>query len=139
MTEVDFYILSESAAEQRTRFACRLADKAFRKGHDVHLHVDDEDRAAQLDELLWSFRPDSFLPHGPPGGPDGERVTIGWGGDPGERKDVMINLALAVPDFVGRFERVAEVVVQDAEIRDSLRRSYKFYRDRGYPVRNNKL
>ena len=139
MTEVDFYILQEDTAQHRAQFACRLADKAFRQGHCVYLHTASAEEAGEIDKLLWSFRQQSFLPHGLLGGEDSERVAIGWQQDPSPHNDVMINLSLQVPEFVGRFQRVAEVVVQQAEIRDSLRSSYKFYKDRGYPLKNNRL
>lgn len=139
MTEVDFYVLDESDGRQRDVFACRLADKAFRQGHQVYLHTASESRARELDELLWSFRPSSFVPHGLLGSGEDERVAIGWQQDPGHHCDVLINLDLTVPDFIGRFHRVAEVVVQSPEVRDALRSSWKFYKDRGYPLKKNDL
>ena len=139
MTEVDFYVLPGNEAAERLQFACRLADKAFRRGHRVYIHTASEAHASEIDELLWSFRSSSFIPHGLQGAADSERVAIGWSDDPGEAHDFMINLNLEVPGFVGRFERVAEVVVQDPAIRDSLRASWKYYKDRGYPIKNNKL
>ena len=139
MTEVDFYVLDDEQAQARNQFACRLTDKVFRRGHQVYLHTADEAAAQALDELLWSFRPQSFLPHGLVGGELAERIAIGWGEDPGEHHDVMINLALSVPGFVGRFQRVAEIVVQHPSIRDSLRESWKHYKHYGYPVKRNNL
>ena len=41
------------------------------------------------------------------------------------------------PSSVLRFDRVAEVVVQD--IRDEGRDRYKFYRDRGFPLHHHEL
>lgn len=138
MTEVDFYILPHTEPEQRDLFACRLAEKAFRQGHRVYLHTADAESATQLDELLWNFRPQSFLPHALLDD-SSDRVVIGWHDHPGDHSDVMINLALSVPAFIGRFARVAEVVVQSPHVRDPLRKSYAFYKDRGYPLRNNRL
>ncbi len=139
MTEVDFYVLPVEAPAERLQFACRLADKAFRHGHRVYIHTASAEHASEIDELLWSFRPSSFIPHGLQDAPDSDRVAIGWGSDPGEAHNFMINLKLEVPGFVGRVERVAEVVVQDPAIRDPLRQSWKYYKDRGYPIKNNKL
>ena len=139
MTKVDFYILSDSGAVARSHFACRLADKAFNAGHRVYIHTSDEASAAALDEQLWTFRPQSFLPHGRLGSENAELVGIGYGDDPAEHNDVMINLDLAVPDFVGRFSRVLEVVVPDPQLRDPLRENYRFYADRGYPLTNKRL
>ena len=139
MTEVDFYILQSAQPNDRAVFACRLADKAFRRGHGVYINTCDETSAGEINELLWSFRQQSFTPHGILGQDHSDRIAIGWGDDPGEHHDFMINLDLSVPAFVGRFEHVAEVVVQDPGIRDPLRHSWKYFKDRGYPIKNNNL
>ncbi len=86
-----------------------------------------------------SFRPQSFLPHSLLGGEHDERVAIGWQADPAHHNDVMINLGLSVPEFVGRFKRVTEVVVSTPEIRDPLRISYRYYKERGYPLSKHQL
>lgn len=139
MTRVDFYVLPEEDPGQRDLFACRLAEKVFREGHNVYLHTADEAAARNLDELLWEFKPQSFLPHGLLGSDSAERVGIGWGSDPGEHHSVMINLDLDVPEFVGRFERVLEIVVQHPRIRDPLRESWKRYKHYGYPLEKHDL
>ena len=140
MTRVDFYILPDQAADERHMFACRLASKAFRQGHHVYIHTASQAHAEQLSELLWSFRPASFIPHSYLGSGEQDPVAIGWGDDPGELHDVMINLDLVVPGFIGRFERVLEVVpTADASIRDALRQSWQHYKDRGYPVEQQEV
>src|SRR3569832_2056639 len=63
MTRVDFYILPDASTDGRERLACRLADKAYRLGHEVYIHARDRQHAARLDELLWTFRAGSFVPH----------------------------------------------------------------------------
>ena len=139
MTEVDFYLLQTELPRDRSVFACRLTDVAFRRGHQVYLHTSDKDSAETLSELLWGFRPNSFIPHGLLGSADSERVAIGWGEDPGHHHDVMINLDLSVPDLVGRLQRVAEIVVGDPAIRKPLRESWRRYKHYGYPVKENNL
>ena len=139
MTNVDFYILQTHDPSDRARFACRLTDKVLRLGRRIYLHTSDEAAARELDTLLWAFRPQSFVPHAIRTESAGEPVTIGWGEDPGAQQDLMINLDLRVPAFVGRFERIAEIVVQDPAIRDPLRESWKHYQHYGYPVTGNNL
>lgn len=139
MTEVDFYVLSETELRHRQIFACRLADKAFKQGHKVYVHTANESEALAMDELLWNFRAQSFIPHGLLGSDDDQQVAVGWTPDPAHHNDVLINLDLSVPDFVGRFHRVIEVVVQAAEVREPLRNSWKFYKDRGYPLQKRDL
>ncbi len=139
MTRVDFYILSLEQPAERDKFACKLAKQLFKQGRSLYLHAENEAAAQSLDQLLWAYQPQSFLPHGLLGSGDEEQIGIGWGDDPAQHQDVMINLALSVPSFIGRFERVAEVVVQAPEIRDPLRGSFKYYKDRGYEITTNEI
>ena len=58
--------------------------------------------------------------------------------DPAET-DLLINLADEIPMFFSRFERVAEVVSEDKQSRESGRNRFRFYRDRGYDLRTHQL
>ncbi len=82
MTLVGFYVVQTSDSGQRLRVAARLADKAFQRGHRIFIHATDEAQATELNELLWSFRPASFLPHGLHGQEHSESIAIGWGQEP---------------------------------------------------------
>src|SRR5690625_7814927 len=77
--QVDFYVLPTSQVAARYHFACRLAETAWRHRHRVHLHVESADIAQQLDQLLWGFRADAFLPHrlAAEAGPEAP-VLFGW-------------------------------------------------------------
>lgn len=142
MTRVDFYILEASGAESRLPFACRLADKAYQQGHRVHLHTPSAALAQRLDQLLWTFRQDSFLPHALVDDPTADvdaPVGIGCRDAPWPDATVLINLDLTVPIFFSRFERVIEIVTQDEPTRLAARESFRFYRDRGYPLESHDL
>jgi DNA polymerase-3 subunit chi len=133
MTQVDFYVLQEGNRLNRERLACVLAEKAFTKGQRLYIHASSESQAGVLDELLWTFKDISFLPHSINSVPDGEEtpILIGWEAAPPEAFPVMINLAHPFPDFLDRFERVIEVVDQDPETRRLARERYRDYQDRG--------
>ena len=141
MTRVDFYILRAEALEERWLFGCRLAEKAYRAGHRVYLHTGNPELSKTLDDLLWSFRNDSFLPHNllDEAQPVRANVEIGHGHDPLDHADVLINLANDIPNFFSRFTRVAEVVVQEPAVLESTRKGFGFYRDRGYPLQTHDL
>ena len=139
MTRVGFYVVQAAGDEQRLQVAVRLADKAFGQGHRIFINADSEAQARRLDELLWSYRPASFLPHALLGEEHSDRIAIGWGQDPGDHNDLLINLQLDIPAFFSRFQRVAEVVTQDENSLTSLRQSWKFYKDRGYQLEKHDL
>lgn len=139
MTKVGFYVIAASAPEKRLEVAVRLADKAFQNGHRIFINSRDEPQARQLDEMLWSFRPASFLPHGLHGQEHSDTLSIGWGQEPVNHHDLLINLQLEIPAFFSRFARVAEVVTQDEESLQALRTSWKFYKSRGYALEKHDL
>lgn len=139
MTLVGFYVVQTAAPGERLRVAARLADKAFRRGHRIFINAGNEDEAAELDQLLWTFRPSSFIPHGLYGQEHSETVAIGWGQEPDNHGDLLINLQLEVPSFFSRFKRVAEVVTQEADSLPALRKSWKFYQSRGYQLEKHDI
>jgi DNA polymerase-3 subunit chi len=139
MTRVGFYVVQAADQGQRLQVAARLADKAFQQGHRIFINAADEAQARTLDELLWSFRPASFLPHGLQGQEHSDTIAIGWGQEPLDHNDLLINLQLDIPPFFSRFQRVAEVVTQDPDSLQALRESWKFYKERGYQLEKHDL
>ncbi len=139
MTRVGFYVVQAADQTQRLQVAVRLADKAFQQGHRIFINAADEAQARTLDELLWTYRPTSFLPHGLHGQEQSESIAIGWGQEPLDHNDLLINLQLGIPGFFSRFRRVAEVVTQDPASLDALRRSWTFYKERGYQLEKHDL
>ena len=136
MTRVDFYLLPVSENHARLSFACRLAERVFRQGLSVYLHTGGPEQTATLDELLWSFRPSSFVPHETvqEQAPQPAPVLLGHGEDPGPHHDVLINLSDDIPEFFPRFERVAEIILGDEDHRRLARQRWGYYRDRGYEL-----
>ncbi|MFQ5643071.1 MAG: DNA polymerase III subunit chi [Thiogranum sp.] len=141
MTEIDFYLLKDDTAQARMQFACRLADKACRLGNRVFIHTQSAEQTQQLDKLLWTFQQNSFVPHDvyTAGRQQPAPVQLAHDAEPEADNQVLINLAADVPLFFSRFERVAELVDGNAEVRRQGRKRYSFYRDRGYPLRTHEI
>ena len=137
MTRIDFYQID--GEEAPLAFACRLIDKIYRQGYSIHVHTSDQDQASMLDDLLWTFRPDRFIPHGLASAEADSPVTIGHQHEPENQEQVLVNLSGLVPEFFSRFERVAEVVPLDEGSRQAARENYRFYKDRGYPLHYHKM
>lgn len=62
MTEVLFYHLTESLREAALP---PLIEKSLERGWRVAVQTNSEEERDRLDLLLWNFRADSFIPHGP--------------------------------------------------------------------------
>ncbi len=141
MTRVDFYIVDSSDPSSRTLTACRLAEKAYSLDHQIYIHTANPSQTHELDDLLWTYRAGSFVPHrciDTEGEPDCP-VLIGHVDAPERSNQVLINLATAVPMFFSRFERVVEIVNQEETLRQQARERFKFYRDRGYDLQTHNL
>ncbi len=134
MTLVGFYVVQTAEPGERLQVAARLADKAFGRGHRIFINAADQAQADELDALLWTFRPSSFLPHGLHGQEHSDTIAIGWGQEPENHNDLLINLQLEIPPFFSRFQRVAEVVTQEPASLTALRKSWRFYQERGYQL-----
>jgi DNA polymerase-3 subunit chi len=139
MTKIDFYQIDQ---EDHLLFTCRLIDKIYQQGHSVHVHTSDFAESESLDDLLWSFRPEHFIPHAicqVNEQDDDTPILISHEVEPTAHQDVLVNLASFVPDFFSQFTRVAEVVPLDENSRQAARVNYKFYQDRGYALDYHKL
>lgn len=139
MTRVDFYILPDLDAIARQRFAGRLAGRAIAAGKRVHVRAPAA-AVEELDALLWEYPPDRFLPHtrltageAAPTAP----IVVAAEADEPVHREVLVNLAADIPDFLAGFERVAEVVL--AGERAAGRAKYRRYRERGYPLFHHEL
>ena len=142
MARVDFYVLAAAGEQARLQFACRLAEKAYKLEHRVQLLAADRLRAEQLDELLWTWRDGSFVPHDLAGGETAARAPVVIGFDAEqlpEGYDLLINLSDRVPDNVGSFPRVAEIVTSDEGTRQRSRARYANYRENGHTLETHKL
>lgn len=71
--QVDFYHLSSTPLE---RALPRIAERILAGGERLLVVASDADTRVRLDQLLWSYAPDSFLPHGLAGGHDDARQPV---------------------------------------------------------------
>jgi DNA polymerase III subunit chi len=135
MTRVDFYTLEADSPGDRWLLSCRLVERARQDGLRVLIHCPDAEQARSLDRLLWTYRQDSFIPHGLVGATDPvlSPVLIGGDGTPEREDQVLINLGTGVPAFFSRFQRVCEPVDQDPAVRAAARERFRCYRDQGHP------
>lgn len=139
MPRVDFYVLPASLAPER--FACTATAQARAEGGDIYIHVQSREEAVTLDDLLWTFRDISFLPHAlaDDNGPGTVPVAIGWPGQAPRSSEVLINLAQDVPSFAASFARIVEPVAAEAALRERARERFRRYRDMGFELHSHEI
>jgi DNA polymerase-3 subunit chi len=141
MPKVDFYILPDASSANRLTFACRLIEKAYKNRHRIYIHTSDKKEAYELDELLWTYREESFLPHhlygeGPEPAPP---IQIGFNIIPDKHRDILMNLSEMIPSFYSQFTRVFELIPNESHAQSAARERYRDYRTAGCDMTTHKL
>ena len=141
MQKIDFYIIEDSNPTARFQLACRLIEKAYKNRHRIYIQTENQADAHQLDELLWTYRDTSFLPHNLYGdGPEPPPpIQIGFDATPEKHRDILINLSKRVPTYYTQFSRVLEIISNDPEVQAAGRENYKFYRAQNLKIDTHKL
>ena len=140
MPRADFYIVAEPAVPYR--FVCQLAEKVRKEGYNIYIHTASREQAATIDDLLWTFRDISFLPHAAIDSTDAAEdspIIIGWEGEDPQRRQVLMNVSGAAPERTDAYERIIEVVPSDPASRHQARLRYKDYRARGLEMHSHNI
>ncbi|MFN3260670.1 MAG: DNA polymerase III subunit chi [Pikeienuella sp.] len=107
MAEVHFYHLTRTPLEAA---APPLLEKCLERGWRVGLRAGSAARAEALNRHLWTFREESFLPHGGPEDPEPARQPVYLTAGPelpnNPQALMLADGAAAEPAEMGRFERV---------------------------------
>lgn len=133
MTRIDFH----SGVPDKLHYACRLIRKARSQDKRMVVLAADARQLAALDELLWTFSEQDFLPHvaaGDPLAPQTPVILAARDEDEVPHHEVLINLTDATPAHFARFERMIEVISTDEADVLAGRARYSYYKQRGYPV-----
>ncbi len=137
MTRIDFY----RYAEDKVRFACRLAATAFDRESRVVVYSPDTKVLADFDRTLWTFQATRFVPHCFAGSAVASEtpIVLSSSGESLPHHDVLLNLADEWPPFFSSFERVLEIVAADEGDKERARERYAFYKKRGYDIKVNDI
>lgn len=142
MTSIDFYF----NAPDRLEVACRLAGKALQQKKRTLIFAPQPELAQRIDRLLWVNTATSFIPHCAARDPLAAETPVLIVGDeapptgsPAFSCEVLLNLSDECPPFFERHERLLEIVDQGEAQVLAGRARFKFYRERGYAIRNHDL
>ena len=137
MPRADFYLIDKDRFRaQPLLLVCELARKAYAASQPLLVLARDSAQAEALDDLLWSFDPDEYLPH-QIAGEDAEEdalcpILIATPDMDIAARPLLLNLRDQAP--TGHFDRVLEVVPADPAARDPLRERWKHYQSLGFEL-----
>ena len=136
MPRADFYLIQkERFREEPLLLVCELA----RKAHDANLWTlvlaRDAEQAQQLDELLWEFDADAYIPHQMAGDDEDELTPVLIATPESDTPMRALVINLRDEPVNGSFDRVLEVVPADDSARGPLRERWKQYQARGFDLK----
>ena len=136
MPRADFYLIAkERFREEPLLLVCELAKRGYAANLPMLVLARDSAQAEALDDLLWSFEDDAYLPHQVAGDDEDELCPILIATPEMEvpARPLLVNLRDGVP--AGTFDRVLEVVPADPSARGPLRERWKHYQALGFDVK----
>lgn len=136
MPRADFYLIQrERFREEPLLLVCELA----RKAHDANLWTlvltRDAEQAEQLDELLWAFDDEAYIPHQIAGDEEDELTPVLIASPDVDTPMRTLVINLRDEAVSGSFDRVLEVVPADDSARGPLRERWKQYQARGLELK----
>lgn len=133
MPRADFYLIAKPRfLTEPLKLVCELARKAYDSNQPTLILARDQAQAEELDDLLWSFDPDAYIPHQIAGSDEDDEETPVLLATPESdtpSRPLVINLRDAA--WEGACQRVLEVVPADPSAREPLRERWKQYKAMG--------
>jgi DNA polymerase-3 subunit chi len=125
-------------------YTCRWVRKALSLSPvpRIVLLVRDRAQLARLDEALWTFSDQDFLPHAVAGDPAAFRSPVVLTDNDAielPHHQILVNLSDTVPACFARFDRLLEIVSTDPDDRQAGRERYAHYRQRGYTLHHEAI
>lgn len=135
MPRADFYLIDKPRfRDDPLLLVCELVKKAFAAEQPTLILARSQEQADALDEKLWEFDDDAFIPHQLAGDADDDitAVVIAVPGVATADRPLVVNLRDECAP--GAYERVLEVVAADPAEREGSRARWSEYKRRGFEV-----
>ena len=135
MPRADFYLIDKPRfRDDPLLLVCELARRAFDSGQPTLILTRSFDEAERLDEKLWEFDADAFIPHQIAGDEDDAITPVLIVAPDTSTPDRTLVINLRDDCAPGLFERVLEVVPADEEQRLGSRKRWTTYKAAGFEV-----
>jgi DNA polymerase-3 subunit chi len=134
LTEISFYHLTRQPLNEALP---ALLQRVLAAGKRAVVVAASEERVETLDQVLWTYDPDSFLPHGSAkdGYADKQPIYLTTGDENPNAATVLVSVDGMEPPAYGSYERFLYLFDDaDREAVDTARQRWKKYKSEGHTV-----
>lgn len=148
LQQADFYIHHAATPLQplNLKFACQIIYQTYLKGHSMGILVANTQMATQLDDLLWTFKDISFIPHLH----RSSGVVIQTEDYPiiiSEKTELLEDLGLDIlllinsplPESFSRFNKILQFCQNNSSERTFARENYQALQNAGWHIQSHKI
>lgn len=127
--DATFYLIAGTKKNDALTACCPVVARLYQEKRTVYLHTSNQEDAEILDEKLWSFSKESFVPHNltseialprPP-------VQIGWN-KPAIGCEILFYFTPQCPPFFAKFASVVTFIPNDEQLLIYAREQYRFFK-----------
>ena len=134
-TKIYFIVLNSS---QKQKVVCDLAEKCYLSKKRVVIFSEDQEKAKEIDSLLWTWKQSSFIPHiysANLEAPFYEPVLVTSRISRNFDYEVLITLEAIPTETLNKFEIVIEFAEKyDITRLNESRKRYKMYKSQNYQI-----
>ncbi|NID04053.1 DNA polymerase III subunit chi [Luteibacter jiangsuensis] len=135
MPRADFYLIDKPRfREDPLLLVCELAKRAFGAQQPTLILTRDFEQAEAIDEYLWAFDEDTYIPHQLAGDEEDANTAVLIVPPGVETPDRPLVINLRDTCAPGQFDRVLEVVAADPAEREGSRSRWTQYKQAGFEV-----
>ena len=130
--KVDFYVYELSDYQFYQTLVCNLVEEAYNQENNILLLCENEESCETLDELLWTFKDVSFIPHEKK--LNNKILTQHINLTKKKHSLILMNLTYSFPDFLETHDRVIEMSGYDEDSRQKARLNFKRYKTMNFEI-----
>jgi len=139
--EVTFHHFENDDEKKQMNYVYRLIEKGYKKRFGkIYIHACNEEQAKLIDDQLWTFRQESFVPHSRSEDKiHNAPISIGCERFPDMHFDVIINLSDQAEDPALETKKIHEIVPALEEKKSLARIKWKTYKGLNYTIKSHKV
>lgn len=136
MTEVSFYQVLNATPASVDATLPILLEKALHTGKTVVVKCPNVERMQRIDEALWAYKEESFLPHGTPddGFKENQPIYLTTEDENPNNAEILVMVSGATSDDFSSYERVLDMFEASDIQKQSARERWADLKNKGYPL-----